>query len=1142
MTDESSTSTGARDAKSRPISDLLAEIQADIADNASSGSARRIRQPGVSGSGDGGGTTLMPGDNEDVAELEREMERALQKSSGLGRGGGILQAFQMPTPSLGTSGASQLAVPPPPRKGKRKLTSILGESIEDIKTVVRGKRRRKKRKWKEKRRTRLSEEAEALWGQANAAIIEGDTKKAKELCKKCIMLSPSAHEPYRTLGLVYHEEGDVVNALEMKKIAAHIHPKDLDLWREIAQIQTDLEHYREALYSYGRILRFDAKAADVLENRAILFQELHMPSQAMQAYERLIHACPEAKLSPEVLDRLSKLYYDHNKRQKVAPLLQHYFNSPLVQALDPNVVNMLIEVRLVVKEYKEAKETVDAYILKLDPSGPKASKAIPTLPIDLQIKYGLAILHLNPIALPDSLRSVPAFASDIARQDTRALGEEKYVWPEFCFSQLRKQDPVEYQDLLIDVAEACVATGRFPHATHFLARLIPETSGFDVIPEGPTTIEEAISIPPPVVMLSPEILYPLAKSYVAIAYGIKQDQGLEKAKQRFTTRSVFLLSKKEPRRGLDLETASSEAVIISRRLIRDCGESLDNLQVHAAALDIGNLPIEAASVRSKIAKLEGYSTRERGGGTVSRGRILLRERYPRALAGIGAGKSIVASIQSNMKKGNFAEAAGLGAPAVRATLEAIILDFQGEETKSEGHLNSLNPNPNPNPNPNAMASPESISPATYAKTSIPPEIPLPQLPENVSTTKGSQGSWPERLPPLPTSIPTVSMVAVTDGERGGVGGRESGEITGSKGRRRKRGPYAEANESVLEACMAYEFLDLLSLSLRALAHIGRYNEAKALILLYDRCRNALPKNLRSGFGTGLGASVSGEDTGVRLSASRLADVHVLIAEISLAMGNTQAAYRYLLRAARPGPLGARGLRALFTTVKRLGYPGKAERFLSRAADKYIDAPGYHLLYGHCQMRKRNYQTAEIAYAQAADVLPNSAMVRLCQGVAVLHQAMATSGRLRHALVFRGLSFFLSEYQNSLKKSRKEVEDGKVVGIGSEGMTAAYNLARALHFVGLRHVAMPIYETLLASASSSSKQHHNPQKQAQKLGKREIRDTESKANGSTGIPPLVFSGKMDKALIRSVAHNLAQILIESGAWELSRRIYTKHVVI
>eukprot|EP00954_Amorphochlora_amoebiformis_P019308 1331844-Amorphochlora_amoeboformis.AAC.3 len=82
MTDESSTSTGARDAKSRPISDLLAEIQADIADNASSGSARRIRQPGVSGSGDGGGTTLMPGDNEDVAELEREMERALQKSSG----------------------------------------------------------------------------------------------------------------------------------------------------------------------------------------------------------------------------------------------------------------------------------------------------------------------------------------------------------------------------------------------------------------------------------------------------------------------------------------------------------------------------------------------------------------------------------------------------------------------------------------------------------------------------------------------------------------------------------------------------------------------------------------------------------------------------------------------------------------------------------------------------------------------------------------------------------------------------------------------------------------------------------------------------------------------------------------------------
>ena len=46
------------------------------------------------------------------------------------------------------------------------------------------------------------------------------------------------------MGLVYEADGDVRRSLDFYMIAAHLTPKDVSLWQQLAALSTELGYYR----------------------------------------------------------------------------------------------------------------------------------------------------------------------------------------------------------------------------------------------------------------------------------------------------------------------------------------------------------------------------------------------------------------------------------------------------------------------------------------------------------------------------------------------------------------------------------------------------------------------------------------------------------------------------------------------------------------------------------------------------------------------------------------------------------------------------------------------------------------------------------------------------------------------------------
>ncbi|CAN9498381.1 unnamed protein product [Ophioblennius macclurei] len=167
------------------------------------------------------------------------------------------------------------------------------------------------------------------------------------------------------------------------------------------------------------------------------------------------------------------------------------------------------------------------------------------------------------------------------------------------------------------------------------------------------------------------------------------------------------------------------------------------------------------------------------------------------------------------------------------------------------------------------------------------------------------------------------------------------------------------------------------------------------------------------------------------------------------------------------------------------------RFCLRLLLKHPDNHALCVLCGHNAMVSGSFKHALGQYIQAFQTQPDNPLHSLCVGLTLLHMASQKYVAKRHMLVLQAFSFLW-----------------RYMELRGECQESLYNLGRALHQMGLIHLAIHYYQKALT------------------------------------MPPLQLEGIDNEAvdLRREIAFNLSLIYQVSGNMEIARQLVNTHCVV
>ncbi|XP_056596029.1 general transcription factor 3C polypeptide 3 [Triplophysa dalaica] len=178
---------------------------------------------------------------------------------------------------------------------------------------------------------------------------------------------------------------------------------------------------------------------------------------------------------------------------------------------------------------------------------------------------------------------------------------------------------------------------------------------------------------------------------------------------------------------------------------------------------------------------------------------------------------------------------------------------------------------------------------------------------------------------------------------------------------------------------------------------------------------------------------------------------------------------------------------VFNQVILHSHDARHHRFCLRLMLKNPDNHALYLLNGHTSLVSGTFKHALGQYMQAFRNQPNHPLHCLCVGLTFFHMACQRFVMKRHAVIVQGFSFLW-----------------RYVEFRGHCQESLYNLGRALHQLGLNHLALHYYEKALT------------------------------------IPPLQLEGMEDDQvdLRREIGHNLSLLYQSSGNKDMARHvIYT-----
>lgn len=263
------------------------------------------------------------------------------------------------------------------------------------------RRLRNKEKWRKRaaskgiqKRKDIPEEVAQKLGQANMAYATSKPAEAITLLLEVVRLAPNLPDPYHTLGLLHEASSDWKKALDFYMIAAHLTPRDISLWRRLANMSTDQGLIRQAVYCYTQILRRDREDLDAKYDRALLYADLEDQKKALEGFEQVQAARPD---HPEVPKALARLHYRTGSITTAIDVLRKHIEEHPHQT-DLTHINILTELLSEVRDWQGVLglvEKAENEFLPLLAQQEGMTRA--ALPIELRLKQGAAWAALGDI-------------------------------------------------------------------------------------------------------------------------------------------------------------------------------------------------------------------------------------------------------------------------------------------------------------------------------------------------------------------------------------------------------------------------------------------------------------------------------------------------------------------------------------------------------------------------------------------------------------------------------------------------------------------------------------------------------------------------------------------------------------------------
>ncbi|EME26724.1 General transcription factor 3C polypeptide 3 [Galdieria sulphuraria] len=265
---------------------------------------------------------------------------------------------------------------------------VFGASVSDI----REEWPRKKGGRKSSTSSTVPKNLQSFMGEANLAFVEGRYEQAIEILEHIIKEAPKVAAPYHTLSVIFENKGETQKALDFALIAAHLTPRDIDMWKQLAVKSQELKNLDLAIYCLSKAVKASGgKDEQALRARANLYIIKRDWRRAAQGLEKVARMYPkDIALALQV----AQYYYDAEYPIHAIQVLQHTLDN--VDEFSLELYQMQSRLLMEENEYERAAALLSHarfhFFLKEE------------MPFDLQVNYAICYIRLGQPHVADKIR------------------------------------------------------------------------------------------------------------------------------------------------------------------------------------------------------------------------------------------------------------------------------------------------------------------------------------------------------------------------------------------------------------------------------------------------------------------------------------------------------------------------------------------------------------------------------------------------------------------------------------------------------------------------------------------------------------------------------------------------------------------
>lgn len=235
------------------------------------------------------------------------------------------------------------------------------------------------------------------------------------------------------------------------------------------------------------------------------------------------------------------------------------------------------------------------------------------------------------------------------------------------------------------------------------------------------------------------------------------------------------------------------------------------------------------------------------------------------------------------------------------------------------------------------------------------------------------------------------------------------------------------------------------------------------------------------------------------------ELRTLGAQIAYNIADPAHGWEYVRYIVSQRPYSSAAWNCYYKVMSKLdGRHSKHGKLLHGMRGKHKDCVPPILISGHLFTMISQHQAAAREYLEAYKLMPDSPLINLCAGTALINLALGLRLQNKHQCVMQGLAFL----HNNLRLCTNNQE-------------ALYNIARAYHHVGLVSLAAANYEKVLTMHVNDCPIPKLPNENPDPMDSRK-------------------PGYCD--LRREAAYNLHLIYKKSGAFDLARQVLKDHCIV